>query len=428
MPKVIPPLTDAQCKRHRHNPTIKATNRLRDGRGLILEARNNGRKVWLLEYKLGKKRSYATMPSDYGTERGTLSAARQWRELQQALVAEGIDPNEHAKQRRADRLAEADKLFTAVAEEWIAFKKDSGEWGSKQKKKVTGIVRNHLQPAIGNRPIAEITSQDLLVVLQRVKSKGNAKLARQFAAAIFRRSIIRGLRNDDPTIALRGALATPESHEHPHLEKPTELAALLRDIDTMHTCSFSVVFILKLSPLLFLRPTELREARWNEFDLQNAEWVIPKDRMKKTKTVKALVVPLSKQVIALLEELARYSYHSSDSLLFPSPVDASKPISDTPVRKALKSLNYRDADGRLIVPHGFRHTASTLLAESGNFPERVIETQLAHVEKNQVKATYNKAAYIKQRHELMQYWSDYCDWLKRGETNVLVFQKSRPQT
>ena len=103
----------------------------------------------------------------------------------------------------------------------------------------------------------------------------------------------------------------------------------------------------------------------------------------------------------------------------------SEPISDTTVRLALQSLKYRDADGRLIVPHGFRHTASTLLAESGQFPDRVIETQLSHVEKNQVKAAYNKAVYIKQRRELMQYWSDYCDRLKSGKTNVLEFKQSK---
>ena len=421
MPKVISPLTDAQCKKLRYNPTKKSSNRLRDGRGLILEARNNGRKVWLLEYKLGKKRSYGTMPYDYGTDSGTLAAARQWREQQQALVAEGIDPNEYAKRTRANRLAESDQLFKAVSEEWIAFKLDAGEWGSKQQKKAIGIVRNHLQPAIGERPVAEISSPELLTVLQGIKSKGNAKLARQFAAAIFRRAIVRGLRQDDPTVALRGALATPESQEHPHLEKPGEFGALLRDIDAYKARNFSVECILKLSPLLFLRPTELREAKWKEFDIQNAEWVIPKERMKISRP---LIVPLSRQVITLLEELAPYSCHGDDCYLFPSPNVSNKPISDTSVRKALKSLSYRDADGRLIVPHGFRHTASTLLAESGQFPERVIETQLSHVEKNQVKATYNKAVYIKQRRELMTYWSEYCDRLKHGETKVLEFKKS----
>ena len=148
MPKVIPPLTDTQCKKLRYNPTEKSANRLRDGRGLILEARSSGRKVWLLEYKLGKKRSYATMPYDYGTERGPLAAARQWREQQQTLVAEGIDPNEYSKRQRVNRLAESDRLFKAVSEEWIAHKEDSGKWGLKQQKKVTGIVRNHLQPVI----------------------------------------------------------------------------------------------------------------------------------------------------------------------------------------------------------------------------------------------------------------------------------------
>ena len=422
MPKVIPPLTDSKCKKHRFNPTNKSANRLRDGRGLILDARPSGRKVWLLEYKLGKKRSYATMPHDYGTERGTLAAARQWREQQQTLITDGIDPNEHAKQKRVNRLTEPDRLFKAVSEEWIAFKEDSGEWGPKQQKKVTGIVRNHLQTAIRKRPIAEITSPELLTVLQSIKSKGNAKLARQFAAAIFRRAIVRGLRQDDPTIALRGALATPVSQEHPHLEKPEEFGALLKDIDAYKASNFSIEFILKLSPLLFLRPTELREARWKEFDMQNEQWVIPKERMKVSKP---LIVPLSKQVIALLNELAPYSHHGDDSYLFPSPNATCKPVSDTTVRKALQSLNYRDADKRLIVPHGFRHTASTLLAESAQFPERVIETQLSHIEKNQVKATYNKAVYIKQRRELMQYWSDYCERLKSGVTNVLEFKKSK---
>ena len=423
MPKVIPPLTDTQCKKLRYNPTEKSANRLRDGRGLILEARSSGRKVWLLEYKLGKKRSYATMPYDYGTERGPLAAARQWREQQQTLVAEGIDPNEYSKRQRANRLAESDRLFKAVSEEWIAHKEDSGKWGLKQQKKVTGIVRNHLQPVIGERPIAEITTPELLAVLQGIKSKGNAKLARQYAAAIFRRAIsVRGFRHDDPTLPLGGQLATPESKEHPHLENAGEFGALLRDIDSYQASNFAVEFILKLSPLLFLRPTELRQAKWNEFDFQNAEWVIPKERMK---IGKPLIVPISKQVKVLLEELATYCRHGEDCYLFPSPMNTKQPISDTPVRKALKSLDYTDADGRLIVPHGFRHTASTLLAESGQFPERVIETQLSHVEKNQVKATYNKAVYIKQRRELMQYWSDYCDRLKSGRTNVLEFKKSK---
>ena len=259
-------------------------------------------------------------------------------------------------------------------------------------------------------------------MLQGIESKGNAKLARQFASAIFRRSIVRGLRQDDPTIALRGAIATPESKEHPHLEKPGEFGALLKDIDTYQASNFSVEFILKLSPLLFLRPTELREAIWREFDFQTAVWVIPKDRMKMDK---ALIVPLSKQVITLLNELTPYSRHSDNSPLFPSPMGTGEPISNTTVRLALQSLKYRDADDRLIVPHGFRHTASTLLAESGQFPERIIETQLSHVEKNQVKATYNKAAYIKQRRDLMQYWSDYCDRLKSGKTNVLEFKKTK---
>ena len=422
MPKLIPPLTDTQCKKLRYNTSEKSANRLRDGGGLILEARPSGRKVWLLEYKLGKKRSYATFPHPFGTELGNRTAARKWREQLQALVAEGIDPNEHSKQQRANRLAEPERLFKAVAEEWIAFKEDTGEWGEKQQKKVTGIVRNHLQPAMGDRPIQEITSQELLVVLQSIKSKGNAKLAKQFSSAIFRRSIVRGLRQDDPTIALRGAIATPESKEQPHLEKPGEVGALLRDIDKYQANNFSVEFILKLSPLLFLRPTELREAVWEEFNFQTAEWVIPKERMK---TDKALVVPLSKQVITLLEKLAPYSHHSDESILFPSPMGTSEPISDTTVRLALQSLKYRDADGRLIVPHGFRHTASTLLAESGQFPDRVIETQLSHVEKNQVKAAYNKAVYIKQRRELMQYWSDYYDRLKSGKTNVLEFKQSK---
>ena len=320
MPKLVVPLSDSQCKKLRYNPVNKAANRIRDGRGLLLEALPSLRRVWRFEYKIGNKRSAATFPYDYGSERGTLSEARKWREENRALLVEGIDPNKHAKQLRASRLAEPDRLFKTVAEEWISFKEDSSEWGEKQQKKVTGIVRNYLVPALGERPVAEITSQELLAVLQAIKSKGNAKLGRQFASAIFRRSIVRGLRQDDPTIALRGAIATPESKEQPHLEKPGEVGALLRDIDKYQANNFSVEFILKLSPLLFLRPTELREAVWEEFNFQTAEWVIPKERMK---TDKALVVPLSKQVITLLEKLAPYSHHSDESILFPSPMGTS---------------------------------------------------------------------------------------------------------
>ena len=132
----------------------------------------------------------------------------------------------------------------------------------KQQKKVTGIVRNHLQTAISKRPIAEITSPELLTVLQALKARVMQSSQGSFAAAIFRRAIVRGLRHDDPTVAVRGALATPESQEHPHLEKPEDFGALLKNIDAYKASNFSIEFILKLSPLLFLRPTELGEARW----------------------------------------------------------------------------------------------------------------------------------------------------------------------
>lgn len=149
MPKVISPLTDAQRKKHRYGSKYKAANRIRDGRGLILEARPSGEAVWRYENKLGKKRSYTTLPHRYGTERGTLAEARKWREELRALLAAGIGPNEHTKQQRANRLADSDRIFYAVANDWIAFKEDAGKWGSKQQKKLQACSHTILSSQSG---------------------------------------------------------------------------------------------------------------------------------------------------------------------------------------------------------------------------------------------------------------------------------------
>ncbi len=348
----------------------------------------------------------ATHPVDY--PKTSLAAARSWRSDLKALLAEGLSPNQHAKAQAQARQAAALATFHAAADEWRAH--SAHKWSAGYAEKVEGIIRRVLLPTLGARPIAEITEQELLHCLQRVEKQGllhTAHDARQYASAIFRRAKLLGTRSsDNPADALKGVLKPQTKQNYPHLTNSSEIGALLRAIDGLNG-TVAVSFAMRLLPLVFTRPTELRAANWGEFDLDSALWVIPEGRMKMRRPH---MVPLAHQVVSILRELEPLTRQSPSGLLFPGR-DRRKPISEATLSAALRRLGY---DNTQQTPHGFRHIASTKLHEMG-WDTRVVELQLAHVDRNSIRATYNKAEHLPERAKMMQAWADHLEALKAAQ-------------
>ncbi|MEN8720623.1 MAG: tyrosine-type recombinase/integrase [Oceanococcaceae bacterium] len=409
MPKRITTLSDVDCRNLRHTPGSRAANRLRDGGGLWLEAMASGRKVWRLRYRGPAGENVATMTPDYGKKGGGLADARRWRDSVKDLLADGIDPNQHAKAQEQARHAQALATFAATADEWRQHKAPG--WSESQRRKIEGIIRVNLLPWLGSRPVSKITAQELLHCLQHAEKRGRletAHRARECASAIFRRAVLLGLRTDDPAAALKGALQPKRGRNMAHLTDPEEIGGLLRAIDGF-TGSPEVALALRLLPLVFTRPTELRAASWAEIDLDAALWTIPAERMKMRRPH---VVPLSEQALALLRELEPLTRHSKAGLLFPGR-DRRKPISEAAMNAALRRMGYTTEQQ---TPHGFRHIASTRLHELG-WDSRVVELQLAHADKNTIRGIYNKAEHLPDRARMMQAWADHLDALKDGKAD-----------
>lgn len=419
MPKLVTPLSDTACRSLRYSSDSPTGNRLRDGKGLYLEALPSGRKVWRLEYQTAKgTKSRATLDCDYGMKGGSLADAREWRSEVRTLVAKGIDPNQHAQQKRRAHTAAQLNTFEVCAQEWMEHKRPS--WSASRYSNVEGDLRRVLMPWIGKRPIAEITPAEILHCLKRFEKQGknvSAHRARNHASNIFRRAILHGVAHSDPAGALKGALQPKGGRNFAHLTKPDEIGGLLRALEG-YTGNFAVGAGLRLLPLLFVRPGELRGAKWGEINLDAAEWSISAERMKMKRPH---VVPLSRQAVAILRELEPYSNHSDGSLLFPGVRDPRKPISENTLNAGLRQLGYTKEQ---MTGHGFRHIASTHLHELG-WPSHVIEVQMAHKDQNHIRGTYNKAEYWAKRVKMMQAWADYLDTLKVGGSKVTPIGKRK---
>ena len=374
--------------------------RLADGRGMYLEIAPSGGKWWRFKYRLaGRERriSLGVYP-DVG-----LAEARERREAARKHVAAGIDPGE---QRRAEKIAKiesTENAFAAVAREWFAL--FAPKWVETHSSKVLGRLENDLLPWLGTRPIRGITSPEVLTVLRRIAARGadeTARRALQDCGRVFRYAVATGRADRDPTRDLAGALA-PRSVVHlPSIIEPKEVGALMRAIDD-YEGTFVTRCALRLAPLVFTRPGELRKAEWAEFDLEKAEWRIPAARMKMREQH---IVPLSMQTLAILRELQPST--GRFQLVFPSVRSRIRPISDNTVNAALRRLGYTKDE---ITGHGFRSMASTLLNEQG-WNRDAIERQLAHGERDATRAAYNYAEHLPERRRMMQAWSDYLDKLK----------------
>ncbi len=402
------PLTDTACKNAKPKPDGKPA-KYADEKGMYLLVNQTG-KYWRLDYRYANKRKTLAI-GVYPTV--TLKDAREKRDEARRLLAEDIDPGEHRKVTKASKFLQAENNFEAIAREW--FTKHKPTWTDGHAERIIRRLERDIFPWLGSRPIADIEAPELLTNLQRIERRGaieTAHRAMQNTSQIFRYAIATGRAKYNPAADLTGALAPTIKTSFPTITDPTKIAELLRAIDG-YQGTLATQCALKLAPLVFVRPGELRQAEWGEVDLENALWVIPAARMKMREKH---VVPLSRQAVTILSELKPLT--GNGRYVFPGARSNGRPMSENTVNAALRRLGY---DKDTMTGHGFRHMASTLLNEQG-WNRDAIERQMAHAERNSIRATYNYAEYLPERNKMMQAWADYLDSLKAGAKVTPLFK------
>lgn len=376
--------------------------KLTDGGGLYLLVRPDGARYWRMDFRFASRRgtlAFGIYPAI------SLADARTKRDETRKLIAAGIDP---AAKRRLDKQAAAigaGNTFRIVAEEWLA--KLEREHRADATLNKTRWLLDFAYPVIGDRPVAEIAAPELLIVLRRVEARGRYETARRLRSTcgqVFRYAIATGRAERDPSADLRGALTAPKVKHRATIVEPKAIGALLRAIDGFDGQPTTKA-ALQLAPLLFVRPGELRQSEWKEFDLAGAEWRIPAEKMKMRRPHR---VPLSKQAVGLLRELQ--SITGNGRFLFPSVRSFQRPMSENTLNAALRRLGY---DKDEMTTHGFRAMAAVRLNEMGRWNADAIERQLAHQESDDVRRAYTHAAeYWDERRDMMQAWADYLDNLR----------------
>ncbi len=367
-----------------------------------MELAPNGGKWWRLKYRhAGKEKrlSLGVYPHV------ALKQARERRDAAKKLLANGVDPSEQRKAHRAAVTERAANSFEAVGREW--FTSFSKKWVKGHSDKILRRLEHNVYPYVGGRPIAEITSKEMLVVLRKVESRGAIETAhrtKQNCSQVFRYAVATGRADRDPTVELRGALTPTSERHHASIIEPKAIGALLRAIDGYDGSPVTRA-ALQLAPLTIVRPGELRRAEWTEFNLDKAEWRIPAERMKMREQH---IVPLSKQAIAVLQEL--HPLTGRGAYVFPGARTNGRPMSENTVNAALRRLGYSKDE---MTGHGFRSMASTHLNEQG-WHRDAIERQLAHAERDDVRAAYNFAEHLPERRKMRQAWADYLDGLRAG--------------
>jgi integrase len=386
-------LTDRAIKNAKPTDSIR---KLSDGSGLALVLYPNGSKYWVYRYRfLGKEKtlSLGIYPEvGLADARSRLSEARK-------LVSNGEDPSEVRKALKRQAMISAENSFEAIAREWLAAKTPG--LVPRYAKYLRRRLENDLFPKMGNRPIKDITAPEVLSVLRTIEERGASDLANrvlQYCGQVFLYAIATGRTDRNLAADLKGALKTPVKKHFAHL-KAMELPEFVEKLEAYHG-HLQTKLAVKLLLLTFVRTIELRGATWDEIDLAKAEWRIPANRMKMRRDH---IVPLSRQAVAAFKELQRLNANWKH--VFPNPQNPAKHMSENAVLFALYRMGYHSR----ATGHGFRHTASTVLNESGLFHGDVIERQLAHVASNKVRGVYNHAEYLPERRNMMQWWADYLD-------------------
>lgn len=392
------PLTDIALKAAK--PADK-TQRLFDGGGLYLEISTAGGKWWRFKYRFDgkeKRLSLGVYPDV------SLKDARERRDDMRRLVANGVDPGVNRKIQKAAKLERSANSFETIAREWYA--KHSPGWAETHSSKIIRRLEKDVFPWIGGRPISEITAQELLTVLRRIEGRGTLDTAHRAGgncSQVFRYAIATGRAERDPVPDLRGALPPARGGNFAAITDPAKVGALLRAIDAFEG-TFVVQSALRLAPLIFVRPGELRRALWEEIDFDRAEW-----RYWVTKTKTEHSVPLAAQSMAILKDLHPLTGHGRH--VFPGR-DPKRPMSEAAVNAALRRMGYDTKTE--ITGHGFRAMARTILAEELHQKPEVIEHQLAHKVPDALGTAYNRTKFLKERRSMMQLWADYLDKLKVG--------------
>jgi integrase len=380
--------------------------KLSDEKGLYLLVASVG-KYWRFDYRFAGKRKTLALGVYPDV---SLKEARERRDEARKLIAQGVDPS---AQRKATKTVLAE-TFEAIAREWLA--KFSPSWTPEHAERITRRFERDVFPWIGTRPIREVAAPELLTVLRRIEERGaldTAHRAHQNCGQVFRYAVATGRAERDPSADLRGALPPANDKHHASITDPKAVGALLRAIEG-YQGSFVTKCALRLAPFVFVRPGELRGAEWSEIDFDKAEWRIPASKMKMREQH---IVPLSTQALSILREL--HPLTGTGRYLFPSERTGERPMSENTVNAALRRLGYSKDE---MTGHGFRSMASTLLNEQG-WHRDAIERQLAHAERNAVRAAYNYAEHLPERRRMMQSWADYLDGLKNG-AEVIPIRKN----
>jgi len=386
------PLTDLEIRRSK--PREKPYT-LSDGNGLSLLIEPNGSKGWRFRYRFdGKPKmlSLGTYPAI------SLADARQKRDDAKKLVAAAINPSEVRKREKQDRKAERGNTFEVITREW--YEKRFDRWSASYAEEMIKTFEVDVFPYIGSRPIAEIKPMELMGVLSLLDERGateKLRKVRQRCGEVWRYAIVTGRAEYNPAPDLVSAFA-PHKKEHYAFLKADELPEFLRTLDT-YSGSFLVKTAMRLQVLTGLRPGELRQAEWSEIDFEKKIWEVPAERMKKRRPH---CVPLPRQAINLLEQLRPIT--GQYRFIFTGRIHHSKPMSEMALNVLIRRIGYA---GR-VTGHGFRHTMSTILHEQG-YNTAWIEMQLAHVDKNSIRGTYNHAQYLDGRREMLQWYADMID-------------------
>ncbi|WP_425228560.1 tyrosine-type recombinase/integrase [Sphingomonas sp.] len=401
------PLTDVTVRTAKPGPKpIK----LSDERGLFLLVQPSGGKLWRLKYRIdGKEKKLALgRYPDVG-----LKEARERSGEARKLLAAGVDPSEKKRLDRLDATLRAATIFKAVADEYIEKCEREG------RADVTiGKARwllSLLEPALGSRPVSEISPPELLAALKKVEARGHLETARRmrsFASRVFRYAVATARASADPAVPLRGALLAPKVVHHAAILEPAGVGALLRAIDGYEGQPMTQL-ALRLAPHVFVRPGELRKAEWEDIDFEASVWTMAASKMKMRQQPHR--VPLSRQAVELLRSAqaitGRHRY------VFASLYPGTRPMSGNTINAALRRLGYA---GDEMTGHGFRTTASTLLNESGRWNPDAIERALSHKDPNGVRAAYHRGQHWAERVEMAQWWSDYLTSLVSDKPNSLA--------
>ena len=371
--------------------------KLTDGGGLYLLVSPRGGKWWRFDYRFQSKRKTLSMGVYPAI---SLKDARDRRDEAKKQLANGIDP---AMVRKSQKHQQSQpNTFEAVAREWHA--KFKPGWSDSHANRLLRLLERDIFPWLGSMPVSDVSSPLLLQTIRRIETRSldTAHRAMQNCGQVFRYAIATGRQQNDPTHALKGAIPPIRDNHFASITHPEQIGPLLRAIEG-YKGEFITQSALRLGPLVFVRPGELRHAEWSEINLEIGEWRIPSEKMKMGQPH---IVPLARQSIVLLTDLQPLT--GTGQYLFPSVRSLDRPLSENTINAALRRLGYTKDE---MTGHGFRSMASTLLNEQG-WNRDHIERQLAHAERNKIRAAYNYADYLPERRKMMQAWADYLDTLK----------------